>query len=240
MNLLAFDTSTDACTVALQVKGEKLVHHEIAPQKHAQLLLPCIDALLASAGIKANELDAVVFGQGPGSFTGVRIAAAAAQGIAFGCDIGVIPISSLQCLAQSVFREHARSSVLATFDARMGEIYWGFFLADAKGLMQPSIHDQISPPDWSLIADAIGSNDVAVVGSGSDAYRETLVSSELIVKGENHIENQFPNAIDLLELAEPMAKSGKLLDAAEAIPVYIRDRVALTEQERAEKQQAQK
>lgn len=241
MKILALDTSTEACSVALECDGEMVVDHRIAPQKHAQLLLPMIDAMLSKAGIKTSDLDGVAFGCGPGSFTGVRIAAATAQGIAFGADIGVLPVSSLQVIAQGALREHKATHVLAAIDARMSEVYWGVYAADDHSIVQALQEDRISPPtdvvlSESYFSDANADTNVSwfVVGSGADQYGEELKARAVQSITSQFIPESYPNAQDVLSIALPIAKQSGFLAATNALPVYLRDRVALTEKQRAD------
>src|SRR3990167_5183192 len=145
-NILAFETATNACSVALQVGDYVFSHHEIAPQQHAKLLLPMIQALLSEAKIKLSDLDVIAFGSGPGSFMGVRLAAATAQGLAFGLSIPLIPISTLRILAQTTPTVCPGGFVLAGWDAKMHEIYWGFYRLDENNIMQSVIADQLCTP----------------------------------------------------------------------------------------------
>nr|VFJ96912.1 MAG: tRNA threonylcarbamoyl adenosine modification protein YeaZ [Candidatus Kentron sp. H]VFJ97120.1 MAG: tRNA threonylcarbamoyl adenosine modification protein YeaZ [Candidatus Kentron sp. H]VFK02851.1 MAG: tRNA threonylcarbamoyl adenosine modification protein YeaZ [Candidatus Kentron sp. H] len=136
MKILAIDTATDACSVALHLDGEYWGRHELAPRQHAEILLPRIRELLSEAGLSLNHLDALAFGRGPGAFTGVRIATSVAQGLAFGADLPVVPISSLHALAQGAWRERGERNLLAALDARMGEVYWGAYrVAAAEALL---------------------------------------------------------------------------------------------------------
>lgn len=137
MKLLALETATEACSAALWVDGRVLARFQHAPRLQTELMLPMVDELLAEAGIRLNDLDAIAYSRGPGAFTGVRIAAAVAQGLAFGVDLPIIPVSSLQTLAQGVNREYGADRVLCVFDARMDEIYVGAYEKDKDGLMQP-------------------------------------------------------------------------------------------------------
>ncbi|NNJ83882.1 MAG: tRNA (adenosine(37)-N6)-threonylcarbamoyltransferase complex dimerization subunit type 1 TsaB, partial [Gammaproteobacteria bacterium] len=130
MKILAIDTATDACSVSLHMDGQYRDSHEIAPRKHAEILLPRIEALLSAAALSPRDLDALAFGRGPGAFTGVRIATGVIQGLAFGADLPVVPISSLHALAQGAWRERGEKNILAAFDARMGEVYWGAYQLD--------------------------------------------------------------------------------------------------------------
>lgn len=236
MKLLALETSTDACSVALQINGEIKVDHRIAPQQHAQLLLPMIDKILVDAGITLAGLDGVAFGRGPGSFTGVRIAAATTQGIAFGADIGVIPVSSLQALAQGAYRTQASSHVFASFDARMDEVYWGVYGVDADGgdeLIQPLQDDRVCSPQQVVIPTKVDEFRWSLVGSGADQYQDVLstaIGSNVLVK---YTSDCWPSAQDVLRVAQPMAQAGDFVSAEQALPVYLRDRVALTEAQRA-------
>ena len=127
MKLLAFDTSTDACSVALLINDEIRLDHRIAAQQQSRLLLPMVDAIMADAGLRPSDLDGLVYGRGPGSFTGVRIAVAAAQGIAFGADIGVYGVSTLHCIAQGCHREFADRVIHVAIDARMSEVYYASY-----------------------------------------------------------------------------------------------------------------
>src|SRR3569833_3307602 len=133
MKLLAIDTATEACSAALYLDGAVNKRYVLAPREHALLILPMIDELLRDANLSPLELDAVAFGRGPGAFTGLRIAAGVAQGIAYGADLPVVPVSSLAALAQGCYRERGVTRVLATIDARIGEVYWGAYRLGSDG-----------------------------------------------------------------------------------------------------------
>jgi len=238
VKLLALETSTDACSVALAINGEISADYQLAPQKHAQLLLPMIDKILITAGITAVDLDGIAFGCGPGSFTGVRIAAAATQGIAFGLDIGVIPVSSLQALAQGAYRMHSVTHVLASFDARMEEVYWGAYAigsgnsVDTDTVLQPIQDDRVCSPQHVSVPNDLLVDSWALVGSGADQYRDVLLATiDPDVKVEC-VSDCWPSAQDVLSVALPVAKAGGFQSAEQALPVYLRDKVALTEAQR--------
>jgi len=245
VKLLALETSTDACSVALAINGEMLVDHRIAPQQHAQLLLPMIDKIVVDAGVRIADLDGVAFGCGPGSFTGVRSAAATTQGIAFGADIGVIPVSSLHAMAQGAYRTHASSHVFASFDARMGELYWGVYAIDAQDgsssderdgrdeILQPLQEDCVCSPHKVVLSNELDAKQWSLLGSGADQYRDVLSAAINTNELVNYIDNCWPSAQDVLRVAQPLASAGEFKPAAEALPVYLRDRVALTEAQRA-------
>lgn len=236
MNLLSLETSTDACSVALYTGSDLLVDHRFAPAKHAQLLLPMIEQLLANAGLTPTSLDGIAFGCGPGSFTGVRIAAATAQGLAFGAGLGVIPISSLQTLAQGAKRSHNANHVLAAFDARMGEVYWGAFTVDANDLMLPVIDESVCAPDAVPLPQTTNGDAWVAVGSGIDQYHDVIVSSCESIAPLRVVHECWPEAQDVHRAALPKALLGQYVSAEEATPVYLRNRIALTEAERAEGQ----
>jgi len=229
MNILAFDTATDICTVALHCGSETLELNEHKPQQQAALLLPSIDKLIAQAGIQVSQLDGIVFGRGPGSFTGLRIAASTAQGIALGADIGVIGISTLACLAQGCARETQATNVLVLLDARLSEVYCSRYSIVADGVAAPMSEEQLLAPA-QLQAIMQSDSPLTVCGSGLNEYRDAI--TPLI---HNHIqldENRLPNANDLITLAMPTIKKGVWLPPEAALPVYIRDQVALTEAQR--------
>src|SRR5436190_10050766 len=136
MKLLAFETATEACSVALWIDGRIGERFEIAPRRHAQLALPFAQSLLDEAGIAKSALDAIAVGRGPGAFTGVRLAIALAQGLALALDRPVVPVSTLAALALGALTDDpSGSAILAVIDARMGEIYAGAFERDADGLV---------------------------------------------------------------------------------------------------------
>lgn len=233
MKLLAIDTSTDACSVAISINGELFFDHRVVPQQHGAQVLPMVDALMSEAGLKPAQLDALIYGCGPGSFTGVRIGVATAQGIALGAGIGVSGISTLQSIAQGCYREHGDKSVSVSVDARMDEVYFCEYQLDDNKLMQPVSSEKIAPPvDVQRHVSGVSVNTWA--GSGAERYHDEL-RTHFGVEHEHIRKACLPNAIDLLSLGAPNVANDKLQAAEFASPVYLRNKVALTTAERAEK-----
>lgn len=217
--LLALDTATEACSVALLHDGKVLSHYEVIPRLHAQRLLPMIQTLLGEAGVALSALDAIAFGRGPGAFTGVRIAIGVVQGLAFALDKPVLPVSNLAILAQRALREHGAQQVAAAIDARMDEVYWGCYRAE-QGEMRLQGAEAVLPPEQaSLPRGASGDWFGAGTGWGTFAERLPLVPSAL--DGA-----MLPHAEDLLSLATFAWARGEALPADQAQPVYLRDKVA--------------
>ncbi len=220
MKILALDTSTEACSVALCYEKKVIFRYEIAAQKHTQLILPMIDELMTEACLKPTQLDALAFGRGPGAFTGVRIATGIVQGIAFAADLPVIPVSSLVTLAQGCWREHGVEKVISVIDARMGEVYWGHFQLENK-VMVACAEEAVSSPDKIIKPKGEG---WFGAGSGWASYEEQLSKhlSTQIVKTDL---NTYPHAIDMIELAKDAFSHGEIISAEQAHPVYLRDNV---------------
>lgn len=222
MKLLAVETSTEACSTALLTDGHVIHRFEIAPRRHTELILGMVDNLLHESDLSLSNMDALAFGCGPGSFTGLRIAAGVIQGLAFGADLPVVPISSLAALAQGTYRERGEHNVLAVIDARMSEVYWGTYQY-VDGIMQGVDDDRISRPDQ--VNPANGSVWFGV-GSGWDVYaRELQALSNVELSG--YATNCFPHARDVLTLSDFAYRQGKAVPAEEAMPVYLRDKVAI-------------
>jgi len=223
MNLLAIETSTECCSVALLHGNALIERSEPAPRRHAELVLPMAGSLLREAGLQRAQLDGIAVGRGPGAFTGVRLAISVAQGLAFALNLPVATISSLAALAMQAPRNDA--GTLAVIDARMGEVYAGAFAFDASGgLVRPLDKERVTRAEDLSLPDAESWN---VIGSGWDAYRDALrarFSREPVwAKGD-----AFPQARDVARLALPQFESGDVLPPERALPVYLRDKVALT------------
>lgn len=221
MKLLAIDASTEACSAALCLEQQTFARYEVAPRGHAQRLLVMVDEVLAEAGVKLSGLDGLVFDRGPGSFTGVRISTSVCQGLAFGAQLPVVAISSLAAIAQGVLREKGENKVLSVIDARMGEVYAGWFRAE-NGIMKPvkdewiGKAEQISTPDTESWFGA---------GSGWQTYRGSL--SQFLSAPPSGIDaERLPQAEDLLTLAIPYFQSGQTLLPEQALPTYLRNEVA--------------
>ncbi|WP_371185441.1 tRNA (adenosine(37)-N6)-threonylcarbamoyltransferase complex dimerization subunit type 1 TsaB [Thalassotalea maritima] len=224
MNLLAIDASTEACSVAISFNGKQYEKFELAPQSHSLLLLPMIDALLAEANCTLADMQGLVFGRGPGSFTGVRIGIGVAQGLAFAANLKVVGVSTLQTMAQQAYDKDGSALVLSAIDARMAEAYVGVYQADEHGLMQPLMEEAVMPPASisDHIAEAVKGHSLAGVGSAWQAYGDTLKAL-----AEPHIDEalQFPRASAMLKLGASMFANGEGVDAEHAQPVYVRDTV---------------
>jgi len=220
MRILALDTSTEACSVALLLDGEVRVRAEITERSHAELVLPMVDELLAEAGLTLGDLDGIAFGRGPGAFTGLRIAAGVVQGLAFGADLKVAPVSSLAAVAAQVPGVPGES-VLVCNDARMGEVYWAVFRLEADGSVTVLLQDSVSPPDRVGEGAALLSH-----AAGNALARHPLLAERLRSLGLRLHEGLLPRADAIARLGARMLAAGEGLPADQALPVYVRDDVA--------------
>lgn len=217
MNLLAIDTSTERASVALLVKGRLSSKEQDAQRNHARLLLPMIEELLVDAGISLGQLDAIVYGQGPGSFTGLRIACSIAKGLAYAQDLPLYPVSSLAAIADEAFFQQGLSQntrILAVLDARMNQLYWacyGACYSVEKEQVSAASEILIEPFETSLV----------LAGVGYEPYLQNF-SSKLQVRIASHF-IIYPKAEAMLRLA--LTAAIKPVSAAEALPVYIRNQV---------------
>jgi tRNA threonylcarbamoyladenosine biosynthesis protein TsaB len=214
MKLLAIDTSTEIASIALMVDEEMFDAEQESQKTHAQFILPLIDGLMNQAGLQMQHLDGIVFGCGPGSFTGLRIACSIAKGLAYAHDLGLIPVSSLAAIAWSV-RELKNDDlpVLSVVDARMHEMYWSYFAPD-KSLSQ----ERVSPVQEIKLPDHLS---VVLAGVGIDEYWAEFPESI-----KSHISdkiNLYPNAAAMIRLA--LCTGIKPLSAELAQPVYVRNQV---------------
>jgi tRNA threonylcarbamoyladenosine biosynthesis protein TsaB len=223
LKILALETSTEYCSVALWQDGTVADCRERVGQKHSEVLLPMVDALLRDAGIALAGVDGIAFGAGPGSFTGVRIACSAAQGLALGAQKPVLGISTLQALAQG----SGHDKVVAVLDARMAEVYHAAYEkrnAVWHAVCEPSLClPQDAPPvdggDWF----GAGSGFLAHGGQLHARYAANLSAVD---------ELAVPQAAAIAQLAAPLFAAGRGVDAAAAVPLYLRDKVALKTSER--------
>jgi tRNA threonylcarbamoyladenosine biosynthesis protein TsaB len=228
MKLLAFDTSTHWLSVACGAGETWCVRGEAAGQAHSERLLPLVHSVLAEAGWSLHSLDGIAFGAGPGSFTGVRIACGVAQGLALGADLPLIPVSTLEALAQAAWRERsATTQVLACLDARMREVYIAAY-AREDGCWSEVLAPAVLKPD-DVVAPARGRAAWFGVGGGFAAYPSLQTRLAL-----EHVDaDAVPDARSIGELAQPRFATGEGVAAARALPLYVRHRVALTMAERA-------
>ncbi len=243
MKILALDTATEACSAALLCGDSVYARHEIAPRRHAELILSMVDGVLTEAGLGLNDLDAVAFGRGPGAFTGVRIAAGVTQGLALGAGLPVIPLSSLATLAQGAADKssgsgfgrpqdaprvgatdgthHQPAALLPAIDARMGEIYWGVYDVAQDGLVRSASAEQVTSPDAVQVP---ADKRIFGVGSGWGTYRarlESILDAQIIGIDPE----RYPLAKDMLPLAAGEYSAERYVSAEQALPVYLRDDV---------------
>ncbi len=219
VKLLAIETSTEACSVAVYVDGEVVSRHELAPRRHTQLVLPWADELMAQAGLRKSQLDAIAVGRGPGAFTGVRLAIAIVQGLALALDRPVLPVSTLAVLAM----QGQGGRVLAAIDARMGEVYLGEFIRGADGRVQAAGPEQMVAPSLA----ARPAQPVHGVGSGFSAESGALAAR--LGDGLFAFDaSALPHAADLARLAADAFARGEGMAPDQLEPAYLRDKVALT------------
>ena len=241
MKLLAVETSTEACSAALTIDGVVSERFELAPKEHTQLILPMIASLMADAGLKPQQLDALAFSCGPGSFTGVRIATGVIQGIALGANLPVVPISTLAAIAQDFFdnnHETVQGEILkadvsafnvafTAMDARMGEIFWGVYQRNKQGFAELVGKEAVTLAAEVEFPDLIGTG----IGSGWGVYGEELKQRLAGLVSTCQIDN-LPRAGAVARLGAQGFKLGLAVDVELAMPVYLRDKVAKKESER--------
>lgn len=222
MKILALDTSTEACSAALLDDADLYSRYVLQPRKHAALILPMLEEVLSEARVALSDLDALAFGCGPGSFTGVRIAAATAQGIAASVNLAVIPISSLAATAQRAADEEGKEKIACAIDARMGEVYWGCYCRDNEGIVALEGQESVIAPEKAPLPQGGGWTGA---GTGWSAYEDQLTSrmgSALLGLDAGLL----PNATAIARLAAADFNKGKKIRAEQALPVYLRNQVA--------------
>ena len=222
VRILAIDTATEGCSAAVLVEDSVTSRGVEMERGHAERILLMVDELIAEAGISLSQLDAIAFGRGPGSFTGVRLAASVTQGLAFGAGLPVVPVSDLRAVAQRLRGSGPVTRVLVCNDARMREVYWGCFEVAADGLMQSVGEEHVGPPgsvwlpsDWQAVQGA---------GRGFAAYDE--LRATLATRLTSVDDRLLPHAADIAVLAAGEARANRLQTAEQALPVYLRDDVA--------------
>ncbi len=231
MKLLAIETSTEACSVALLIDGEVRELHEIAPRRHTELVLPWASQLLAEAGIARSQLDAIAVGRGPGAFTGVRLAVALVQGMALALDRPVLPISTLAALAAPLARAMLSdgavpglSGILATIDARMGELYLGLFVADATRLVRELGEEWMALPSQAVLPHGLN-----LVGAGTGFAAGDGALVHLLAGNLRSFDAAaLPHAADIAALAALAYDRGEAIAPDLLQPAYLRNKVALT------------
>jgi tRNA threonylcarbamoyladenosine biosynthesis protein TsaB len=224
MKILSIDTSTEACSAALNIDNEIQVLFEIAPQQHSALILQQCEQLLSNANLTPSQLDAVAFGQGPGSFTGLRIAAGVTQGIAFAADLPVVGISTLAAQAQKICTEYPEHVYLSAIDARMKEIYWALYTLPHE---QQTV--ELQSTEVVGIAEKVNiqnSRPMIGIGSGWKEYRNDLLGALKEYQISNIYPDILPSAEEISVLAAIKLQRGEGLSAEKAIPVYLRNDVA--------------
>lgn len=231
MRFLAIDSATEFCSVALSVgEGESLQlfsRGDELPRKHSQALLPFVNEVLSEAGVNLAQLDAIIVSQGPGSFTGVRIGASIAQGLAFSQNLPMVQVSTLAAMAQACYRQHQAEQVAAAIDARMGEVYFGTYQA-VDGLMQQVGKEMVCPPQGVILPQMdAGPGQWMGCGTGWETYADELSEALHSQLAELQLADavRFPHAVDMLTLGIAAFKQGAGIDAVDLSPNYLRNEV---------------
>lgn len=229
MKLLVLDTSTEWCSAALWLDGQILARRVLAGQRHSSLLLPMVDELLRESGIGLRQLDGIGYGAGPGSFTGLRIACAVTQGLAFGASLPVVGVSTLQSIAEQT----GAGQVLTVLDARMAEVYWAAYQRNASGWCA------VSDPQLALPESVVVPEEGEWIGAGNGfTVLGEVLRPRLAAQLERIDDTLMPDAAAMAPLAARALERGEGVDAALAAPIYLRDKVALTIDERRARQTA--
>jgi tRNA threonylcarbamoyladenosine biosynthesis protein TsaB len=226
--ILAIDTSAELASTTLLIGERVLVRETSGVQTHSQAILPLVQSLLQEAGIVMSQCDAIAFGCGPGSFTGVRTACGIVQGLAFGANLPAIPVVTLLAMAQACRTESGTNDVLAVLDARMGEVYWAQYRYDNGWHV-------VVEPTLSTPEAVMPQGTVIVCGNGLSAYASAF---EHLGSIANFYHSIMPHAVQVAELASVALALKQTVPARDAQPLYLRNKVALTTAERKLKAEA--
>jgi Inactive homolog of metal-dependent proteases, putative molecular chaperone len=224
MRILAIDTATEACSAALWNTGEICAHFELCPREHTQRILPVVQDILSQSGVTLAELDALAFGRGPGSFTGVRIGIGIAQGLALGAELPMIGVSTLATMAQGAFRKSGATRVLAAIDARMGEVYWAEYVRDEQGIWHGEESEAVLKPEAVKARLMQLSGEWVTVGTGWPAWPELAADATHLTITDGEV--LLPAAEDMLPIAVYLLEKGKTVAVEKAEPKYLRNEVA--------------
>lgn len=223
MRILAIDTATEACSVALSDNGSTHAHFELCPREHTQRILPMVQDILTAGGLSLEQLDVLAFGRGPGSFTGVRIGIGIAQGLALGANLPLTGVSTLATMAQGAWRKTGATRVLAAIDARMGEVYWAEYQRDEQGVWHGEETEAVLKPE--VVSERLRQlqGSWVTVGTGWPAWPEMASGSGLTLSDGEVL---LPAAEDMLPLAQQQFSAGNVVAVEHAEPVYLRNEVA--------------
>ncbi|AKO45654.1 tRNA (adenosine(37)-N6)-threonylcarbamoyltransferase complex dimerization subunit type 1 TsaB [[Haemophilus] ducreyi] len=217
--ILALDTATEACSVALLHNGNRTTLDELSPRSHTQRILPMVDELLSQANISIKQVDVLAFGRGPGSFTGVRVGVSVAQGLALGANLPVVAISNLLAMAQAAYQQLRANNVIALIDARMNEVYFAQYQRIGEH-WHTIVEEQVCSPETAIAQMQINDNSV-VVGTGWAAYPQFYTAKLPLSVSDISL----PSAKDMLELALKAVENGELQTALDIEPIYLRNEV---------------
>jgi len=221
--ILAIETSTELASAALLYEGGLIARESLGVQTHSETILPMVQQLLAEAGIALSRCDAIAFGVGPGSFTGVRTACGVVQGLAFGADLAVAPVVTLEAMAQACLEQVHASEVLAVLDARMGEVYWAHYRHDGAGWQS------VIAPTLSAAREVLVSGPVLACGNGLAAYAQDFAQQ---IFAKDGLPQLMPHARQIATLGSIVVAQQRTVSAQQAQPLYLRNKVALTTAER--------
>ena len=223
MRLLALDTSSPACSAALQVDDSVFVRHVVKAREHTRLTAPMIESLLAEAELRLDALDAVVLGNGPGSFIGMRIAASVAQGLAFAAGKKIVPVSSMAAVAAEVIHEHGASEVVVAQDAHMNEVYLGIYASSDAGLPELAVAERLHGQTVVEELDGVAAGTRLAAGFGWQRYPALLQANR------EHLDDLatvlHPSARYLLGLGARGLRAGDAIDPQHVVPAYLRQKV---------------
>lgn len=226
--ILAIETSTELASTALLIGDRVIARESSGVHTHSQSILPLVQSVLQEGGLKLAQCDGIAFGCGPGSFTGLRTACGIVQGLAFGANVPVLPVITLQAMAQAARQQSGASDVLAVLDARMGEVYWAQYryVDGWQVVLEPQLSsaEQVKP---------VGN--VIACGNGLTAYAGAFEAAGLMQASLPAI---MPHAVHIAELGRDALARGEKLMPVDAQPLYLRNKVALTTAERAKKAEA--